>query len=615
MGVERLPAALGAYLFAFGAPRLNQIIHSELWAEFYPLLAVWLLIRFLQMKMSEPGLKAVLLLTLASAAVALQLISGFYFGWFLCFSLLVAFVFAVTQRLSRQALLERAHRFWPALIVAAVVFLALTSSGMAHYRAAADELNVHDLSAGGLIMPTLGSWLYAGDDSLLYSWVRHIHQVSRVGWYWERANGIGVITWILVLTGAITCRRHPVFSIMFWVTAIVLMVTFTLPGGWTLWRYLAAPMPGSAAVRVPSRWGVFLLLPFAVALGCCLDRIYRYRRGLVDLLGTIVVLEQVVAGLPYHDFQVFEREAENYAAHLKAGCDCFLVSRPATSSGDILLQQMPAMWAQIVSGIPTLNGYSGSVPPAYPFHYPLNSGRDYPILRTQIDRWQQRYLPPGTRTCWIRSNPAALAGANVPLSIEVISAGASTDSQNFVRWSYLGILGRLPRPNELAFAETTLNEGRRGRVDWIFQLMDAPESRLRAFVEETYLAVLGRDADFGGWWDWTTALDNGSVTKESFVERALNSDEYRRRCAATNSCRPPSDAAAFTREIVLQESDPNRKHRVDAQLLPLFLLGRPADPDIVLYWTHQFDMGKEKAKWLETILGSKEYQTLVGKQS
>jgi hypothetical protein len=139
MELHRLPAALDAHLFAFASSRVNQIGHSQLWAEFYASLAVWLLIRFLRLGMGESNAKAVLWPSAASAAVALQLIAGFYFGWFLCFSLLVACAVILVQTGPREELCKRVRRFWPAL---PTVRKWMTSRPIAEVGQAAGRLTV-----------------------------------------------------------------------------------------------------------------------------------------------------------------------------------------------------------------------------------------------------------------------------------------------------------------------------------------------------------------------------------------------------------------------------------------------------------------------------------------
>jgi len=618
MDVRKLAAALGAYLFAFGSPRVNQIrdSHPQQWAEFYVVLAVWFLIRFLQLETREPRRKAVLWLSLAGAAAALQLISGFYFGWFLCFALLAAFAASIVQRGLWSALFARARRFWPAFPVAAALFFGLAGPSMAHYRTAAHELNVHTFSARGLIMPTLGSWIYAGDTSLVYSWIKHFPLISRVNTFWERANGIGIATGVLMLAGAILWRRHPVVRIMTRATVVVLAVTFTIPGGWTLWSLLCLHIPGAIALRAVSRWGVFLLFPWGVAVACCLDQIQRSRRWPVVIgLGIVVILEQVIQ-IRHYDFQSFEREALSYTRQLKPECNCFLVSPALSERVDRLAVQVAAMWAQVISGVPTMNGHSGATPPGYSLDAGVATSLNYLRTVEGISEWQERY--PGTRLrlCWLRPDSAPLPAPGAPLRMEVVTPAALSPMQEFIYWSYLGILGRWPAPDEMSSAEAVLNSAKTSRVRWILDLIRRPESVRRVFVEEIYLALLGRDADSSGWWHWSAELAAGHVTKEDVAAGILRSAEYRRHCAVlpASACLTAADAAGVVRQVESPEFEKREGSRLTVGLMYLRLLGRPPDAAGAAGWMRQLDSGATEASLVAGVLGSREYKALIGAQ-
>jgi hypothetical protein len=613
MALRRLPAALGAYLFAFGSPRVNQTVHAQLWAEFYVVLATWFLILFLQLSVREARGKAVLWLSLAGAATALQLVSGYYFGWFFCFSLLIAFAVGFLARGTRRALIERARRFWPAPLVAATVVLGVAGPSLAHYKAAADELNVHDVSVRGLTMPTLGSWIYAGDNSLLYSWIRHFPKVSRVDMYWERANGIGLLTGVLVLAGAILGRRHAVWRTTLWVTVIVLVITFTVPGGWTLWRYVCRPLPGAAALRAVSRWGVFLLFPFAIALACCLDRVDGGRRwAVVALLGVVVVLEQAVEA-PHYDFQMFQRVALNYARQLKPICNCFLITPDSRVQPDLVPLQVTAMWAQAISGVPTLNGYSGSFPPEYPLFAGITTGRDYMRVLEGISEWQERHSRSPLRPCWLRPDPEILTAQGAPLSLEIVSPRHSP-LQHFVLWSYIGILGRRPQPDEMASAEAALDNEKESRVRFVLDLIQTPESRRRAFVEKADQALLGRDAGAEEWWFRSSQISRGAVTKEVLATGILRGAEYGKRCTLLpgGGCQPAMDAAEVVHQIDSAAFDQKEGSRLTAGLICLYLLGRPPGAREAADWTRPWSPGLAEAALVEAIFGSQEYEALTG---
>src|SRR5258708_8957933 len=76
LGVGPPLATLGAFFFAFGAPRVGQLGHLQLFPIFYVPLSLWALWRLLAAP-SRGRLALVLLL------LYLQLLSAIYVGWFL----------------------------------------------------------------------------------------------------------------------------------------------------------------------------------------------------------------------------------------------------------------------------------------------------------------------------------------------------------------------------------------------------------------------------------------------------------------------------------------------------------------------------------------------------
>jgi hypothetical protein len=596
--VHRLPAAVGAYFFSFGSPRLNQIVgsHPQFWGQFYVVLAVWCLIRFLQSGTDEPRRRAVLWLSLAGAATALQLISGFYFGWFLCFSLLAALTVGLVQTKARQALWALLRRFWSAPFLAAAVFVALAGPGLLHYHAAAAEI-IHNPRSGHPTMPTLGSWIYAGYTNFLYAWIGRFPQIAHVASLAERANGMGICTGILILAGAILSRRHPVFRPMLLVSAVVLILSFTIPGGWTLWQFVYRYVPGAPAVRIVSRWGVFLLFPFATALALCLDRIRTQRHWMATaVLGSVVLLEQINT-VPHYDFQAFARTAANLAGGLKPECNCFFASHISRDFGDWSRLQVAAMWAQLVSGVPTVNGYSGYWPPGYPlFPTAMATSLDYP--RTLgFAAWQNVDPHRPLRICWLRPETPSSAG----LSLEIIAPVMDSPVQRFIRWSYIGILGRLPRPDETVSAESAAGARDRSWARLVLSLLQTPEAQPHVFAEKAYLALLDRDADADRWWSATNRSNIG-IWKQDLVAEILRSEEYGKRSV-------PADPAGIVRQI---DSDQKLDNRAFAGLMYLCLLGRPPDAGGALSAAHLLDTGMSKASIVNYFIGSPEYRALIG---
>src|SRR5262249_46817232 len=92
----------------------------------------------------------------------------------------------------------------------------------------------------------------------------------------------------------------------------------------------------------------------------------RPRLALVIVL--LCVLEQVRPPGAY-DRAAHRRDVLELAAVIPTDCQAFLVVpvRPLPSDKDVLELQVDALWASLETGVPTINGYSGRVPPGWEF--------------------------------------------------------------------------------------------------------------------------------------------------------------------------------------------------------------------------------------------------------
>ncbi len=75
------------------------------------------------------------------------------------------------------------------------------------------------------------------------------------------------------------------------------------------------------------------------------------------------------------------------------------------------------MWAQLETGVPTINGYSGASPPGWLplFDSNVNGEKDIDRLGPALGQWAARYgLQPG-EICWIGGrNDAIVWSGTVP---------------------------------------------------------------------------------------------------------------------------------------------------------------------------------------------------------
>jgi hypothetical protein len=403
----RLPggaSAVGAFLFAFASPRLIHLVHLELQVHFYSVACLYALYRVFEVAPGQPRpsrVPAPVWLGVFAAGVVGQLYASFYLGWFLGLGLLAASAWALVLPAYRGRLLAvlRAHLL--ALVGSALLAGPPLVWLARHYLAAARTLALFPYEAVGLALPNPALWVSRGPEC----WVGVTRGLVALGVLpkdpWpggEAALGIGVITTALAGLGLWRERRHP-FVRLLSLIALTVVVCFTVvwfpdrPGGpgKSLYAWVFPLLPAAGAVRAPGRVVLLLLIPAGVGLACLARRPvawWRWPAGWVVLVGVVCWLEQ---GRLVPSFAKAESRAriEAVAGRVPRGAEAFFVWRRVTGPQPMECQtQLDAMWAQIESGVPTVNGYSSMGPPGWELgHNELRPGEDVRGLKKALGAW------------------------------------------------------------------------------------------------------------------------------------------------------------------------------------------------------------------------------------
>jgi hypothetical protein len=175
-------------------------------------------------------------------------------------------------------------------------------------------------------------------------------------------NDIGRISRAIVIAGASVCALFFLLTIKYY--------------NFSLFRVLYVVVPGANAIAEGYR-GMLVANLFAVtAVGLTLDRIIqrslqapRYARlgrlaGLTALL-SLVAIEQVNLAQPtdHTTSRKFEREHFSLLGAAPHECKSFYIADQARPEGI----QIDAMMIALAQHIPTINGYSGNLPPGWDF--------------------------------------------------------------------------------------------------------------------------------------------------------------------------------------------------------------------------------------------------------
>jgi hypothetical protein len=385
-----LPSLAGSFLFAYGSIRIAQLSHQQLLPQFFSLLAIFALIRLFQAE-AEPGSPPTRggsgWVFLFFASLVLQVYAGFYLGWFLAFGLAVSLVFVCLIPPCRRSLGRLLLRHWPGgLATLALSCLALVWFVL-HYSQACQEVGGRPWWEVKSMLPRLKSWLNLGPENWLYAYIFPSFDFSTLPMEHEHRIGLGFITAILCLMGLWQLRRTP-WGRVAGLSFLVIFGSSLFWLGWSPWRLIHHYVPGGAAIRGVTRISLLLLIPLSLGLTAALER-FKVHSGLVILCILIVMAEQVQT-THYYDKLADRQRVAALAAQVPQDARAFFYahfSGPGYLTKEI--HCLDAMWAQMLAGVPTVNGYSGWSPKGWEkeFRAEVKSFSETPALKIRLQNW------------------------------------------------------------------------------------------------------------------------------------------------------------------------------------------------------------------------------------
>jgi Ig-like domain from next to BRCA1 gene len=394
-------SAFGALLFAAAGMRTNQTMHPQLFPQAFTAVAALALVRIAR-PVHPPARSRRVWLGVLFACLSAQLWAGFYLGWFLGIGLLLLLPVALLLPEGRRVLGEvlRAH---PVLLAAGALLTLASLVPMAlPYLEASRELGVRPYGEVRTMLPLPQAWFHLGRFSWLYATAAALPPFRVIPMEHEQRIGLGLLTTLLCAAGFWAMRRRPAGLLALGLTvAVVFLVTRW--GAFEPWRVVYEAVPGAKAIRAVSRVALMLLLPLSVALAGSLEALGRRWGAWVALpLGLLAALEQGQT-TPSFDKEENRRDVSAIAARVPRDCDAFLYA-PVLSRGPWWKEQLDGMWAALESGVPTLNGYSGSEPRGWPFHFAaINTEADAERVARALEGWRaERRLGADWQVCLVR---------------------------------------------------------------------------------------------------------------------------------------------------------------------------------------------------------------------
>lgn len=406
IGVSPLAAGFGSFLFAFGASRVNQVGHEQLFSQFYLVGALYALYRIFYRDPEGSRAPAAWLAAFFALVVA-QLYTGFYFGWFFLFALLVAGLWAAVLPSCRIVVVPIVRRWWRGIVTGLGVGVVATAPLWSHYLEAAHMVGFREWAKVEPMLPRPQSWVYLGPFNRLYGWQYGLQTFRALAQDQEHRLGIGLATTVLVGMGLYWRRKDRDTRVLLLVAATLAVCVTTRPVGEWVWRLVFEGVPGANALRAVARIGILMLIPAGLGAAYFVDAM-RPRRALLALALAVSVVEQGQT-TPSYDKLAVRSDVDALASAIGSDCEAFLftplagtgVGRSGFEDGK---HQLDAMWAALLSGVPTINGLSGNSPPGWDFaQLTLRDASDERRIDRSLADWCRRWHLDAHRVCWVRT--------------------------------------------------------------------------------------------------------------------------------------------------------------------------------------------------------------------
>ena len=398
--ISRVASIAGSLLFAFALPVTGQSEHAQLHYRFAVPLSLVAFIQFLATKNWLNLIKAI-------GWLVWQFYCSIYIGFFLLLSLSTmsgyyAMKFYSIDKRNSKPLSNNFYlqwQQWPRLtrwkFAFAVVFIGLSMAILFYPYIQVTLLygakrTFREISP---MLPRLQSYFFS-DESWLWK--------SSSAWFgtlplpWEHRLWIGAVPMILTVFGlraGISQKRSLTFFLM--ASSLITMIVLTLfLGSFSPWRLLSW-LPLASAIRAMARIILVLLFPIAYLCAFAIDQLKNKNSQIISFLPAVLIL-----------LMIFEFSATSPSVSSKAEWRTRLNTLEATLPADLTKKsvvffaqmkgpfyadELDAMWVALMRGLPTLNGYSGMLPPGYSQEYGNDCNEPARRVQAYIDFARSRH--------------------------------------------------------------------------------------------------------------------------------------------------------------------------------------------------------------------------------
>ena len=372
--LDKISAAIGAFIFSFGLPAIHQEGHSQLMYRFPVPFATLSLVRYMQTRRLH-YLAVLILFT------SCQFLLSIYLGYFISLYLGAMFFVRLVSAKSRNSLyqsteinnISQPSRFLRNIAIYGTTMFFLGATlyvlYMHHYYTKLYALT-RSTDYMKQMLPRFGSYFMA-DGFSFASWVgawvkdvpmRHEHQLF-----------IGIIPALLCLYGLFALKGNSKYQqTTILIKALFLVVLFTLSIQDYSFYDLIANLPGANSIMAVSRIILILLFPIALlaAIGCS-SLLQKYSHLKLYILATIAfaLIAEFVTHVPS---RTFIKDARQRIASISQGVNVDelkqnnkIILSLNTEKNQFPLNALDVMIFAQDNDLKTFDGYSGNCPPVF----------------------------------------------------------------------------------------------------------------------------------------------------------------------------------------------------------------------------------------------------------
>lgn len=373
LGFSSLGSVIGGYIVSFGMINIAYANHPQMLSHYYLLLAIYFFLRIFHSSKAADRHK---FSALAAIMYSLQFWLAFYPLWFFTFIGGMVGIFLVVAQWKKFRLHLKLYT-GPALTFLCVAGLLIYPIARRYFiiknlmgSRKWEEVSIYLPSWQAYILPTAESLIYKQSLFDKYSnlFVYHSELCMFSGF-------VVLITPVLFLICSRFDKRDSHRRLLLSAMTFGLLMTMLLTlkfvsdeRSFSLWKTVFDYVPGASAIRAVGRVSLLLQIINALLMAYCITLLQKkFRWG--SWIGLILVVLIVIENSVEHNYlfsktEHYKRIQEVGSILQQADKNCSVFHR-SYRHDSFPYREIDAMLVSQQLRIPTSNGYSGGMPPAY----------------------------------------------------------------------------------------------------------------------------------------------------------------------------------------------------------------------------------------------------------